>query len=178
MISALVIGDFAIAVERKLNPALVNIPIVIASEHTRPKVVSASERCRQDGITTANTVRQAEALCLDVEVLPVNRSAYERWSVEIAEVLLQYSDKVEIEYQATTTAFYVNTTDLLVEMQNAVESIIGVTAGIGVASNKFTARVAGAYAVRTELHRILVPNGKKLNFSRLIPSRFCHSIRR
>jgi DNA polymerase IV len=169
MISALVIGDFAIAVEHKLNPALANAPIVIASEHARPKVVSASERCRQDGVTTANTVRQAEALCPDVEVLPVNRSAYERWSVEIAEVLLQYSDKVEIEYQATTTAFYVNSTDLLMEMQNAVESILGVIAGIGVASNKFTARVAGAYAVRTELNRILVQQGKESEFFSTYP---------
>ena len=38
--------------------------------------------------------------------------------------------KVEIEYQPTTTAFYVNTTDLLVEMQNAVGSILGVIPGI------------------------------------------------
>lgn len=169
MISALVIGDFAIAVERKLNPALANVPIVIASEHARPKVISASERCRRDGITTANTVRQSEALCPNVEVLPVNRTAYERWSVEIAEVLLQYSDKVEIEYQPTTTAFYVNTTDLLAEMQNAVREMLGVIPGIGVASNKFTARVAGAYAVRTELNRILVPEGKEAEFFSTYP---------
>jgi len=72
--------------------------------------------------------------------------------------------KVEIEYQPTTTAFYVNTTDLLVEMQNAVGSILGVIPGISVASNKFTARVAGAYAVRTELNRILVLKGKEAEF--------------
>jgi len=169
MISALVIGSFAVAVERKLNPSLTNTPIIIASEHARPKVVVACERCRLDGVTTQNTVRQAETLCPDVEVLPANRPAYERWSVELAEILLQYSDKVEIEYQPTTTAFYVNMTDLLAGMQGAVASAIGVIPGIGVANNKFTSRVAGAYATQTDPYRILVPEGKEAEFLSTYP---------
>jgi len=169
MISALVISSFAVLVERKLNPSLSNTPIVIASEHARPKVVVACERCRLDGITIQNTVRQAEALCPDVEVLPANRPTYKRWAEYLAEILLQYSDKVEIEYQPTTTAFYSNTIDLLEEMQNALASAIGVIPGIGVATNKFTARVAGAYATRIDPYRIIVPEGEEAEFLSAYP---------
>lgn len=164
MISALVIPEFAVAIERKLNPTLYHTPVVIASEHTRSKVIAMCYQARQDGVEVGKTIRHAEVLCPDIEVVPVNRLTYQRWSQELAEVLLRYSHKVEIEYQPTTTAFYVNTHDLLPEMQSAIASYLGLIPGIGMASNKFTARVAGAYATKTKPYALTIPEGKESDY--------------
>ena len=164
MISCFVIPHFATAIERKLNGELCSQPVLIASSHVRSWVVAMSREAQQAGVEIEITIRQAQLLCPEALVIPANHLAYQRQVFELAEHLLQFSHKVEPEYQPTTTAFYLDTTDELEQIEKAIHEFLGVKPSVGIATNKFTARVAGAYAYFPEPHIIQVGDGKEAQF--------------
>ena len=65
------IADFAVAVERRLDPRLADRPVVIAPEGAaRATVFDMSEEAYQAGVRKGMALRRAQRLCRDVAVLP------------------------------------------------------------------------------------------------------------
>ncbi len=146
MLSCLLIRYFATTIERKHNPDLMHTPLAIVTNSTRPRVIATSEIPKQAGVTPNITVKQAEVLCPTIEAITANHETYERIAIEIAELLLAYTHKVEVEYQATATAWYVEaiSAEELAQLQAVIYDYLGVIPTIGIGSNKFVARVASA----------------------------------
>lgn len=146
MLSCLVMRYFAAIIETKFNPDLKNKPMAIVSTNARPKVIATDELAYKTGVVSNLTIKQAQVLCPTTEIIRCKHDTYQRIAHEIAELLLDYTHKVEVEYQPTTTAWYVETVSLeeLQQLQKIIATYLGITPTIGIGSNKFVARVASA----------------------------------
>lgn len=151
MLSCLLIRHFAATVERKQHPELKGVPLAIVSNSSRPRVLASSLTPKQLGVVPKQTLRQAQFLCPHMEIVRANHEAYARAAQTIADLLLAYTHKVEIEYQPTATAWYVESisAEELQQLQTAIEDFLGTAPTIGTGSNKFVARVASAANIET-----------------------------
>lgn len=163
MLTCLLLRDFAAAVERRNNPALRDEPLIILSSGRVQRVVAMSKLPRQMGVKTGITARQAGLLCPEAKMIEVHPGAYQRAADELAEMLMRFSDKVEPEYQPTSTAFYLKGLVDPILRQNLADTSLITSIGIGVASSKFPARVAAAYAVE-EADTLCVSEGQEAAF--------------
>lgn len=146
MLTCVTIRDFAASVERRNAPHLCDKPLLIASDSWIKRVIACDERTRTAGVKVGDTIKQALYLSPDAEVIPVNHGAYQQLMQEITCALMLFTDRVEPEYQPTTTAFYLDTDDQADEIRTLLKRVFGFDSQIGIASNKFVARVASAYA--------------------------------
>lgn len=164
MLSCLLIRYFAATVERKQHPELKSVAFAIVSNSSRPRVLATSLVPKQLGVVPQQTLRQAQCLCPNMEIVRANHEAYERAAQTIADLLLAYTHKVEVEYQPTATAWYVQTisAEELQQLQKVIEAYLGITPTIGVGSNKFVARVASA--ANSETSPLCIKEGEEAQF--------------
>jgi nucleotidyltransferase/DNA polymerase involved in DNA repair len=146
VLTCVLLRDFAAAVERLHDPALRQRDLIIATDTRVPRVASSSAAPRQAGVVPGMSARQALFQAPGARVLTENHAAYLRMANTLAEGLMQFADQVEVEYQPTSTAFYLNTTTATTALRAYLTDQMPVEVTIGVAANKFTARVASAYA--------------------------------
>lgn len=163
MFSCLLIRHFAAAVERHHHPSLRETPLLIATTSRVKRVVATSHLPRREGVQPKMTVKQALLLSPQAEVIPANEAAYQRVAEDMAGYLLRFTNKVEIEYQPTSTAFYLDTDTETDAIRHFIQRYLSVTGYIGIAANKFTARVAAAYA-GCNSPIICIPTGQERDF--------------
>ena len=73
------VADFAVAVERSLDPRLQDRPVVIAPEGAvRAAVYDMSEEAYQCGVRKGMALRRALRCCRDIHVLPPHPDRYEQ----------------------------------------------------------------------------------------------------
>ena len=145
MISCVLIRNFAASVEYIHQPMLKNCPLIIATDARVKRVIATSQQPRDKGVRPKITVKQALLLSPEAEVVLDNDGAYRRVAEELAEHLMQFANKVELEYQPTSTAYYLNTDTETDEIIRFVERYMRTTVTLGIGSNKLAARVAAAY---------------------------------
>jgi nucleotidyltransferase/DNA polymerase involved in DNA repair len=150
MMTCVVIRDFAAAVERLHQPDLVQVPLVILSGGQRARVVATDALARQAGVMAGQAFTQAKGLCPGARFLEAREAVYRRVLDDMLDVLREYANKVEPEYQPTSAAVYLGEVAGLELVPNAIQAFLGVTVGIGTAATKFVARVTAAQAVGTE----------------------------
>lgn len=90
------VADFAVAVERGLDPGLRGRPVIVAPEGAaRAAVYDMSEEAFQAGVRKGMLLRRARRLCPDARVLPPHPDRYERATEELLRRALPYSPLVE-----------------------------------------------------------------------------------
>ncbi len=93
MIAAVRLPYFAAALEIQANPALKNTAFVIGEQ----RVMSLSRQAAQAGLYPGMTVREAQALCRELQVFPPAPLRQERGIERILQTLTTFAPQVEAE---------------------------------------------------------------------------------
>lgn len=141
-------NSFYASVESALDPTLKGKPLAIAGDvKTRHGiVVTSSYEARAKGVKTTMTVGQARRLCPDLIVKPPNFDRYRKASASIFHLLREYTDLVQ---PVSIDEGYVDVTEcegsaphLAMEIQQRILKELSLPCSIGVAPNKFLAKMA------------------------------------
>src|SRR5690625_4757855 len=131
------------------NPDLIGKPVVVCRDVTGSVVTTASYEARAYGIQSAMPLSHAKRLCDDLKVVELDFNLYQELSSEFVSIIESYSPIVE---QASIDEVYVDVTDLImtyekpldlaVDIQKQVLEQLKLPISIGVAPNKFLAKMA------------------------------------
>ena len=142
--------EFFAAVEKLDNPALRGKPLLVGGDPAGRGVVStASYEAREFGCHSAMPMARAIRLCPDAIVLPVRGGRYCEVSEEIFEIMGEFTPL--IERLSIDEAFLdITGTERLLgpaprvgaDVKSRIKSRTGLTVSVGVAPNKFLAKLA------------------------------------
>ena len=141
---------FYASVEQMDNPQLKGKPLVVGSRPEERGVVAASSyEARKFGIYSAMPTSQAMRLCKTLIIMPVRMSRYSEISKQINRIFYDYTD--QIEPLSLDEAFLDVTGSLKLfgsaenigkQIKDRIKNEIGLTASVGIAPNKFLAKLA------------------------------------
>jgi DNA polymerase-4/protein ImuB len=169
-IACLRIPHFALRIALLDQPELDGLPLILSNPQSgRAVVVDATAEASGKGIRPGLTLRESTALCPDAVILMPNPAAEARISREILERLEALSPLVEADEQEQG-CWYIDLTGLdrhFATTTAATERMIACVRSIlrpraGVASSKFTARVASGIAPSGTVRP--VPKGAEQRF--------------
>ena len=141
---------FYASVEQRDQPDLMGKPVVVGgTAQQRGVVAAASYEARKFGIHSAMPSSRATRLCPDVIFIPMRMSYYREISDQIHEIFLRYTPLVEplsldeafLEVTDSTRLFG-GSSNIGKRIKNDILAELGLTASIGIASNKFLAKIA------------------------------------
>ncbi|MEI6044169.1 MAG: DNA polymerase IV [Chloroflexota bacterium] len=150
-IAHLDLDAFYATVEEVVNPALKGQPIMVVMGEdliSRGVVATASYAARRLGVHSAMAVSQARKLCPEGVYLPVRHALYEDFSHEVMTLLA--AEMVQLEQVSIDEAYLdlsdrADPTKLMVELQDRIVQKLGLSASVGLATNKLTAKMASGY---------------------------------
>jgi len=160
---------FFAAVEMRDRPDLQDIPIAIGGSSDRRGVISTCNYpARAYGVRSAMATAQAMKLCPNLVLLSGNMNVYRQVSKQIMAILQGYAesfqavsiDEAYLKLPADDNAY------LIAELiKQQVKQLTGITVSIGIADNKFLAKIAsdwqkpdGLFEVKTDEKSEFVAN--------------------
>jgi len=145
------IADFAVAVERVVDPRLVNRPVIIAPKGSaRAVVYDMSEEAYQSGVRKHMALKRALRLCRDARTLSPHPDRYERAMQALLKQALPYSPRIEsgdrdghlfVDVTGTCRLFG-PPIDVAWRLSRHVKTGLGLSPIWSVAPNKLVAKVA------------------------------------
>ncbi|OZM57569.1 DNA polymerase IV [Lottiidibacillus patelloidae] len=143
-------NSFYASVEAAHNPDLRGKPLAIAGnvEERRGIIVTCSYEARAKGVKATMPLWQAKKLCPNLFVMPPNHAKYRRMADRMFELLRSYTPLVE---PVSIDEGYVDITDVEVNgsylafvktIQQNILSTLNLPSSIGIAPNKFLAKMA------------------------------------
>ncbi|AFV03369.1 DNA polymerase IV [Dehalobacter sp. UNSWDHB] len=141
---------FYAAVEQRDNPVLLGKPVIVGGKpNSRGVVSAASYEARKFGIHSAMPMTEAFRRCPQAVFLPVNMQKYQEASDRIHEIFLSYTPLVEplsldeaFLDVTRSTALFGFAQDIAVLIKQRIRQELGLTASVGLAPNKFLAKIA------------------------------------
>jgi len=141
---------FYASIEQRDRPELRGRPVIVgASPGGRGVVSAASYEARPYGVRSAMPISRAARLCPHAVFLPVDMEKYQRVSVQVMGILVEFSPLVEPVSVDEAFVDLTGTESLFGSPPDAVRLIkrrildeTGLTASAGLAANKFVAKVA------------------------------------
>lgn len=140
---------FFASVEQRDNPALRARPVMVGGRSARGVVAAASYEARQYGVRSAMPAARARKLCPHGVFLPARFERYREVSSRIFAIFHAVTDKVE---GLSLDEAYLDVSELADRVEDMVEigrrlkreiaSETGLTASVGMASNKLLAKLA------------------------------------
>ncbi|QIK70053.1 DNA polymerase IV [Erysipelothrix sp. HDW6C] len=131
------------------EPALEGKPVAVCSNHRGSVITTASYPARVFGVQSAMPLAHAKRLCPDLIVVDMDFELYQDLSKKFFDIIRSYSTKLQ---QASIDECYVDVTeviktydkplDLASEIQQRVLKELKLPISIGVAPNKFLAKMA------------------------------------
>jgi len=166
---------FYASVEVLLNPSLAGRPVVVGgSPETRGVVSSASYEARAYGVRSAMPMREALRLCPDAVVLPPRHEVYLAYSRRVMDILRQVTPLVE---QLSIDEAFLDLTapdepwegavEIARTLQARIRDEVGLSASLGVATNKLVAKIASDEGKPGGL--VVVPPGEEVAFLSPLP---------
>lgn len=131
------------------NPDLKGKPIAVCSNHRGSVITTASYEARAYGVTSAMPLVKAKKLCPDLIVVGVDFPLYQELSLEFMDIVRSFSpylqtasiDECYVEV-GDVISQYDKPLDLAVAIQKKVMEELNLPISIGVAPNKFLAKMA------------------------------------
>jgi DNA polymerase IV len=166
MIACVLIPHFATAVERKDDPSLHGIPLIVGGMPWESgKVFSMSHEAAAQGVQPGLPLRQAQALCPQARFLPASQARYELAFEEMLETLSEFTRDVEPGEVHPRAVVYMDIGPLAntepVEVVQAMAKMVRernrLAPAIGLAESKFSAYVAAA-SVEPNEALLIAPN--------------------
>jgi len=143
---------FFASIEQRDNSHLLGKPVVVGGPSRRGVVAASSYEARKYGIYSAMPLYKALALCPKLIVIEPHFPKYTLASKTFYKILANYSPFLEpISIDEAYLSFYgfeeyySNLTTVAQKIKLDIQSKIGVTASIGIAANKVTAKVTSNY---------------------------------
>jgi DNA polymerase-4 len=147
------LDPFFVSVERRLDPSLRGVPVIVGSATGSAGVVAAaSAEARAAGVQPGQSLGRARQLCPNAILRPGDFESYARFSEDVTSILL-LSRRVE---RPSTDEAYVDLTPDPPHLANpvaAAEGIkddiqrrLGLDASLGLAASRLAARVASTGA--------------------------------
>jgi DNA polymerase-4 len=166
---------FFASVEEILDPSLRGKPVIVgAPPEQRGVVASASYAARAFGVRSAMPTAQALRLCPQAIVLPPRHKVYQEYSARMMAILSEYTPLVEPlsldEAFLDVTgceARWGSPEELAHELQERLRVELGLTASIGLASNKLVAKIASG--LEKPQGFVVVPHGREADFLAPLP---------
>lgn len=144
---------FFASVEQRENPALRGHPVVVGGRaENRGVVAAASYEARQYGIRSAQSMAEAFRRCPHLTRVDVNMKLYREVSREVMAVFRKHTAQIE---PMSLDEAYLDLTEVLPsfeeaerfarELKNDIYVRTELTASVGIAPNKFSAKIASDY---------------------------------
>lgn len=153
------------AVEMLKNGSKIDIreiPAIIGGDETKRSgiVLAKSMKAKECGIKTAETIYQARMKCPNVKIYSSDFKVYKKYSNELYNLLLQYTDKIE---RFSIDECFLDMTEYLMkdtllnkakEISRRVKEELGFTVNVGVAHNKLLAKMASDFIKPNKIHTL------------------------
>jgi DNA polymerase-4 len=140
---------FYAAIEQRDRPELRGKPVIVGGVEGRGVVSAASYEARRFGVHSAMPMTTARRLCAEGVYLPVRMRHYAQVGRQIREILLSYTPLVEpISLDeafldvAGCDGLFGPAADIARQIKARVRAETGLIASVGVAPNKFLAKLA------------------------------------
>jgi DNA polymerase-4 len=143
---------FYASIEQRDHPELRGKPVIVGGNSNRGVVCAASYEARQYGIRSAMPVTEAKRRCPQGCYMMPNIRKYAAVSAQLLQIFENFSPIVET--LALDEAFlditgmeylYNDVTDIARKLKTEVQKKLNLIVSVGVASNKFLAKLASAY---------------------------------
>lgn len=155
MIACVVVPHLAAAVERRDDPSLAGLPLVISRPGNAGKVLAISGEAAQAGVAPGMPLRQARMLCPQVRFIPADPARYQAVLATLLKVLAGFAQRVEVSQVLGSAVGYLALPAVLEQIGavetarcigQAVREQVGLAPAMGLAAGKFPAYVAAASA--------------------------------
>lgn len=162
---------FYASVEMQRHPELRNKPLAVcgSQEERHGIVLTANYIAKPYGVRTGMAIWQAKQRCPHLVILPPDMGEYIRISGYAREIYEDYTDQVEPfgldECWLDVTGsvgLYGSSMSIAREISNRIKYELGITASIGVANNKITAKLGSDYKKPDAITRIGQDNYKEI----------------
>jgi len=140
---------FYASVEQMDHPALKGKPVIVGGSSNRGVVCAASYEARKFGVRSAMPIFQARKKCPSGIYLPVRMARYQEVSGEVMDILAEFSPLVE---QVSVDEAYMDIsgidramgspTKTGLRIKRSIWEATSLTCSIGIAPNKFLAKIA------------------------------------
>lgn len=138
------------------------IPAIIGGDESKRSgiVLAKSMKAKECGIRTAETIYQAKIKCPGVKIFPSHYATYKKYSEQLYQLLLEYTDKIE---RFSIDECFLDMTQYLMkdtllnkakEINKRVKEELGFTVNIGVAHNKLLAKMASDFTKPDKIHTL------------------------
>jgi DNA polymerase-4 len=166
---------FYASIEQRDNPSLAGKPVIVGGAGgERGMVSAASYEARKFGVHSAMPLKTAHRLCPDGVFLPVDMEKYAAASAKMHSILSSYTPLVEPisldEAYLDVTAserLHGGAERIGREIKERVRNELDLTASVGIAPNKFLAKIA------SDLQKpdgfVVVQPGEEMDFLRDLP---------
>lgn len=165
------LNSFYASVEMQRRPKLRDKPVAVCGdpEARHGIVLTASYPAKAMGVKTGQAIWQAKAVCPDLVVLPPDMREYIRISKYAREIYEDYTDQVEsfgldecwLDVTGSTGLFGSPMT-IAQKISDRIKFELGITASLGVANNKITAKLGSDYKKPDAITRIEEDNYKEI----------------
>lgn len=143
------LNSFFASAEILLNPSLKGKPIVVAHDGSRSVVSTASYEARAFGIKSGMPLVTAKKKCKELIVVEHHGSLYRQYSNQFMAVIQRFTPIIEpvsideaFADMSETIKQYQRPLDLAVSLQDMVKTTTGLDCSIGIAPNRFLAKMA------------------------------------
>lgn len=144
---------FYASVEKRDDPTLATKPLIIGGGK-RGVVSTACYIARMFGVHSAMPMFKALELCPEAVVLPPNMEKYAKVGRQIRVMMLELTPLVEplsideafLDLSGTEALHKASPAEVLARFARRVETEVGVTVSVGLAANKFLAKIASDLA--------------------------------
>src|SRR5262245_64497878 len=143
---------FYASVEQRDHPELRGKPVIVGGTQGRGVVCAASYEARPFGVRSAMSIAQARRLCPQAVFLPVRMEHYAEIGRQIRGIFHSFTPLVEplsldeafLDVRGCEGLFGA-APEIARQIKDRIKSAIGLVASVGVAPNKFLAKLASDY---------------------------------
>ncbi|MES2375814.1 MAG: DNA polymerase IV [Bacteroidota bacterium] len=162
------LDSFFVSVERKFNPDLIGIPVLIGGSADRGVVASCSYEARKFGIHSAMPMKQAMKLCPHATIIRGSHGRYSEASRQVTQII---HDSVPLYQKTSIDEFYIDLTgmdrfhdcyQLATDLRARITRETGLPISFGMASGKTVAKMATNAAKPNG--QLLIEHGKEKQF--------------